>query len=87
MSDADCTAAQVRSVANRDDPTVVGGRDAYARLEDEEKELIKNQLKAARLAERNRLLDKMLAIIAGFVHYTDMEDIRNASTSMAWIKK
>ena len=87
LSDTDFTAAQVKAVAIKDDPTIVGGQDAYARLDEEGKGVIVRQLKAARLAERNRLLDKMLAIIASFVHYTDIDDIRNGSTSMGWIKK
>ena len=87
LTDTDCTTAQIKAVAVKDDPTVVNGRDAYARLDEEEKEAIKERLKVARLAERNRLLDKMLAILASFVHYTDMDDIRNDSTSMKWIKK
>ena len=87
ISDTDFTAAQVKAVAIKEDPTVVDGQDSFARLDEGGKEAIKRQLKVSRLAERNRLLDKMLAIIASFVHYTDIDDIRNGSTSMGWIKK
>ena len=85
-SDVDFTVAEVRAVALKNDPTIENQRDSYA-MDDQGKEEIKNGLKVIRLAERNRMLDKMLAIVASMVHRIDMDDIRDDSTSMEWINK
>ena len=87
IADDEFTVAQVRSVAIKEDPTVVDDRDAYARMGPAEKEAIKVRLRVLRLAERNRQLDKMLNIIASLVHANDIDDIKDDSTSLLWIRQ
>ena len=76
---------QVEASAIKVDPSVVDGRNSYARMTAENKRVFKEDLILRRLDNRNRQLTKMLQVLSSFVHDNEAEDVVNASTSLSWI--
>ena len=85
LLDDDVTARQVESLAIKDDPSMVDGRNSYARLTHDGKRDLKDEMIIRRLESRNRQLTKMLQVLSSFVHDNEAEDVIRDSTSLDWV--